>query len=345
MAGLLPPGMVWCQEGAGVIAKRIEECTTNREGSGSPSNSPDFIGKPPEFLEGSDNIFRDEGGVIRNLRRDPGGETRNAAGRVTGGGGQDFFSQRTASPNFVSGGGGGGGGGRSFTGSVTFGGGNIRASGFPIGGNVPTPFNPALAALSQQVGQLSPNVTGAGSQFAAGNAPRALFDRYQDLLLNPGQIAQDPAFQLILQQAQQASGRQLAAGRTAKSGGAAIRAAEIAAGNTGQYLRQLSDIYGQGSQQEFQRFLGQAGLAQQQGQGNFRDLLSRAQVQAGLIGQSGTPVPDISGLIAPQVNQTISGPFGPYLAFNPNFSQQLQNFGAGVQNAQNLASFRAFGIG
>lgn len=129
---------------------------------------------------------------------------------------------------------------------------------------------------ANQVAGMSPNVAG---------PERTLYDKYSNILQDPGQIANDPAYQFMLQQAQQASGRQLAGGRMSKSGNAAIQAAKVATGTAGNYLRDLSSIYGAGAQTEGQRWGQEVGANLQAYGAHTGALLGAGQLanQAGQI--------------------------------------------------------------
>jgi len=363
MAGLLAPGMVWCAGPSGTIPKRAEDCPGGEGGDGaggSASAPPNYVGKPPEFLDDSGNIYKDEGGTIRNKRQDPGGgmpsaNARMASPNYTGGGGMatnyDQYGRPTSSPalggyqpsNFFTGGG--------STGSMAFGGtpgvpSGVGYSGPVAGGSsasmVTGPgssYNPALAGIAGQVGGLGVPTPGA--------MPRTLYDKYSNLLTDPAAISNDPAYQLMLEQALKASTRSLSAGRMSKSGNAAIQAANVATGSTGQYLKQLSDIYGAGAGMEAGRYGAEAGVQSQ----GFRDILSKYQLQGGLTGAAGvnpaggvpggTPAPGSAPVGGP-ANIQMQGQFGPYLAANPGYGMtardiwgpnatpfQLQNTGYG----------------
>ena len=148
-------------------------------------------------------------------------------------------------------------------------------------------YNPTLAGIAGQVGGLGVPTPGA--------MPRTLYDKYSNLLQDPSQIANDPAYQLMLQQALKASTRSLSAGRMSKSGNAAIQAANVATGSTGQYLKQLSDIYGAGAGMEAGRYGAEAGVQSQ----GFRDILSKYQLQGGLTNAAGVDPAGVGGPVNP----------------------------------------------
>jgi hypothetical protein len=172
-------------------------------------------------------------------------------------------------------------------------------------------YNPALAGLAGQVGGL--NVPQPGAM------PRTLYDKYSNLLMDPTQIANDPAYQLMMEQAQKASTRSLSAGRMSKSGNAAIQAAKVATGTSGQYLKQLSDLYGQGATTEANRYGVEAGAQS----GGFRDLMSRYQLQGSLLSGGGVASPTSGPMFNTQANIPGYGAASGGMMFNPQYGQPL----------------------
>lgn len=143
-----------------------------------------------------------------------------------------------------------------------------------------------LNAATGNAGQLTNLAAGVSNLTPPNNGPmpRMLWDKYQGILQDPSQIANDPAYQFLLQQAQQASGRSLAAGRMSKSGNAAIQAAKVATGTAGNYLKDLSSLYNTGAGMEAQRWESEAGV---QG-GQFQSILDRYKTAGTLTGNAAT---------------------------------------------------------
>ena len=177
--------------------------------------------------------------------------------------------------------GGGGGGGTGMQGSsysagggLPVGGGGARGGGAPRGGGG--------MAMFTQYSHLDPTVWGkqvdAGSfQGAAGSAgqfatqlggispqvsamPRTLYDQYSTMLTDPNAFLNNPIVKAALERAQQATGRQLAAQRISKSGGAAAAIAEQTAQTLmGQY-GQMAGVLGQGAALEGSRWGAEQGM-------------------------------------------------------------------------------------
>ena len=208
-------------------------------------------------------------------------------------------------------------------GSGPIGGGSVGSIFTPGPGYGEAAYNPAMGDIASKVGGL--NVpTPAGM-------PRSLYDKYANLLNDPAQISNDPAYQLMLQQALKASQRSLAAGRMSKSGNAAIQAANVATGSTGQYFRQLSDLYGAGAGMEANRYTAESGVQSQ----GFRDLLSRYQVQGNLTNAAGVNPAGAAATpgVAPGATPTPAS-VQPSTGFAPAWDRQWDQF-AKLQAASN----------
>lgn len=196
-------------------------------------------------------------------------------------------SRPAPNPSFSGDGGGGGGGGwhssvgtiqRPLGGTIGSGGngmatatgGGIRQQFASLDPNVWGKYDPsgqAVNAYGQALG--SAQAAGANAGAAAGSlmghAPnvggpdRTLYDRYSALLQNPSSMMNDQNVQFMLNQAQTAAQRQLAAGRMRHSGNALIELALVTQGNLMSQFGNLANIYGQGAQAELGRWDTQAG--------------------------------------------------------------------------------------
>lgn len=134
----------------------------------------------------------------------------------------------------------------------------------------------------------------AGVDPQTGAAPRTLYDRYQSLLMDPSSMMQDKNVGFMLDQAQQAAKRQLAAGRMRNSGNALTELAQVTGGNLMSQFGNLANIYGQGAQNEFGRWQGETGAGLDaariragalQGAGNLALGSGQLSVQGGNIAQ------------------------------------------------------------
>jgi hypothetical protein len=297
------------------------------QSSGSPVNAPNEIGKPPALNFSPENEDQECDNYFIN----------NATGAKTclsGGSGSDNSNiqqpGRSGLRSYDYGGGfdGGGGGGQVVSQNY---GSNSWSTG-PVSGGARKYASSSSSAVSgggsvAQTGgkmALDPNLlasatSGASNLMNLGNAaagspvpdpgqmPSMLWDKYKDVLSNPAAIANDPAYQFMLQQAQQASGRSLAAGRMSKSGNAAIQAAKVATGTAGNYLKQLTDIYGAGANAEMGRYVTGAGVGSQYSS----DLLKRYGVAGNLYDASTART---TGLAAYGAQDTPATPAAPSLS-------------------------------
>lgn len=353
MANVLPPGICWVRTESGV---KMDRCPPDQVGGGAgePQSSPNnFVGEPPP---GYNSPVEDYERQFDELAPKMSPGTYQPSARVGGGGAQPTaFNQRTGSPNFTGVGFGTGNTGAGalrgntmqlpmalgwgtpeqrtqeyenfWSGSpnLTMPGGS-KAQAFSSGGGssvadtagttttTQSTYNPLLERLINEVG---------GTQAPApGPMPRTLYDKYAGLLMDPSQIAKDPAYQLMLKEALTASTRSLAAGRMRNSGNAAIEAAKIAAGTPEKYLQSLSSIYGQGAGVEAGRYATETGAQSQA----YRDLLSRygAQISGagnlGTMSQTKTFTPTDTGTSgAAVIPSTPTPPSG--MGYNPDYWQ------------------------
>lgn len=127
--------------------------------------------------------------------------------------------------------------------SLSGGGGVSRGGGYPSGGGgggsyTPQPFQ----------------------RIALGNPERTLYDRYSSMLLNPDQLAQDPAYKFLFNQGEQALNRSLAARRMTHSGRALNDTFAYGAGQAATGFKSLMPEYRAGAETELRRFMGPAGL-------------------------------------------------------------------------------------
>lgn len=217
-----------------------------------------------------------------------GGGFQNSYGLQT----QPYTSRpgNTSDPwaGWASGGGGGGGQqavGKGSTGTIAPTGQQQQQQGTMGGGG-------GMAQV-QQFANLDPTKWGqdatgtgiAGAQSAAaglmginpqvGAAPRTLYDKYQGLLMDPSSMMQDQNFGFMLDRAQEAARRQLAAGGMRHSGRALEELAGVTQGTMMQQFGNLANIYGQGAGAELGRYGTEQGLGLQAA-GIRADALGRA---------------------------------------------------------------------
>lgn len=170
------------------------------------------------------------------------------------------------------------------------------SSGGASGGSMAGPQNLDPALMAQATGQAGV-LSGLSGQVGGVAAPstgmeRTLYDRYAQHLMDPAAFAQNPAYQAALAQAQQASGRQLAAGRMSKSGNAAIQAAQVAGQTFMNQYKDIGQLYGQGADAERARYA--TGVQGQSTQ--YNDLLNRYKTQGALAVQSGGLSSELAGM-------------------------------------------------
>lgn len=96
-----------------------------------------------------------------------------------------------------------------------------------------------------------------------GAPERTLYDRYSQLLQNPAGMSQDPAYQFLFNQGEQALSRTLAARRLSFSGKAMNDTTAYGQGMAYDYMNKLLPQYQAGAQEELRRFMGPAGLLPQ----------------------------------------------------------------------------------
>lgn len=288
MGWSLPYGYVWAEGGR--IRKATDEEMTAAAG---PSAAPDEINAPPTFLDDNENIYKDENGVIRNRKRGapspyqmsggkpsayspsapraPAGGYGGDGGRsqysgMGGGGGAPGAQGSTVTvtvgnpwslPTFQPGGGAPGGGGGGGGGMAVMQDTRISSKLDPGVWNTPVNYGSTSGAAGQaggyaaQLGSVDPNVAG---------APRTLYDRYQQHLMDPSSIMGDQGFQFALDEAQKATQRQLNAGRMRNSGNALRAMSDTTTGTILNQFRNLADVYGAGAGMEGQRYAAEQGL-------------------------------------------------------------------------------------
>lgn len=286
MGWSLPYGYVWAEGGR--IRKATDEEMTAAAG---PSAAPDEINAPPTFLDDNENIYKDENGVIRNRKqgapspyqmsggkpsayspsapRAPAGGYGGDGGRsqysgMGGGGGAPGAQGSTGTvgnpwslPTFQPGGGAPGGGGGGGGGMAVMQDTRISSKLDPGVWNTPIDYGSTSGAAGQaggyaaQLGSMDPNVAG---------APRTLYDRYRQHLMDPSSIMGDQGFQFALAEAQKATQRQLNAGRMRNSGNALRAMSDTTTGTILNQFRNLADVYGAGAGMEGQRYAAEQGL-------------------------------------------------------------------------------------
>lgn len=95
-------------------------------------------------------------------------------------------------------------------------------------------------------------------------APQStLFNHYQQMLLNPEGMAQDPAYKFLFNQGEQALNRSLAAKRLTYSGKALNDTTAYGQGMAFDYMNKMLPQYGAGASQELQRYAVPMGLYMQ----------------------------------------------------------------------------------
>lgn len=290
MAGLLPYGFKWGPNGT-VIKDESGAGEFGQVTPGGPSGAPSEINAPPKFLDDNENIYKDENGVIRNMRSEPerprtvysgGANSYSAPDRRTGGAGEynaggeiggymgggrysGFGAQGSTGtvgnpwslPTFQPGGGAPGGGGGGGGGMAVMQDTRISSKLDPGVWNTPIDYGSTSGAAGQaggyaaQLGSMDPNVAG---------APRTLYDRYQQHLMDPSSIMGDQGFQFALAEAQKATQRQLNAGRMRNSGNALRAMSDTTTGTILNQFRNLADVYGAGAGMEGQRYAAEQGL-------------------------------------------------------------------------------------
>jgi hypothetical protein len=272
---------------------------TNDPGAGFAAVAPDNIASQSPITVhlagdadwntggGGSNMYQDENGVWRNRR-----ESAPSAPRTGSGSGQQPYAYQPVAPGGgqYAGAGGdvGGGGGRGANaqgstgtaygyggtpvGSGRMNGGGNMAFSQTVGGGIrtqyssldPTAWGQDPTATLQQSGTAAQGAVNAGDALmgvnpSVGAAPRTLYDRYSSLLMDPSSMMNDKNVGFMLDQAQEAARRQLAAGRMRHSGNALTELAQVTSGNLMSQFGNLADIYGGGADREFGRWQGETG--------------------------------------------------------------------------------------
>lgn len=114
---------------------------------------------------------------------------------------------------------------------------------------------------------------------SSGAPERTLYDRYSQMLKDPSQMTQDPAYKFLFDQGMQAFNRTAAANRMRFSGKSMNDSMKYGEGMASNYFNQMIPQYGAGAQQELMRWQAPAQMEQQR--------YGLAQRDVGL-GQSGT---------------------------------------------------------
>lgn len=117
--------------------------------------------------------------------------------------------------------------------------------GQPSGGGMPG---------ARSVAQQSPQL------ISMGKPDTDLYNRYKSMLMDPSQLQQDPAYQFLFNQGQQALNRSLAARRMSLSGNAMNDTMAYGAGTAAKYFKDMIPQYQAGAREELNRFMGPAGL-------------------------------------------------------------------------------------
>lgn len=365
MGWSLPYGYTWA-EGGGLRKLTDEEMNA----AAGPSAAPNEISTPPMFLDDNENIYKDQDGVIRNMKQ--------AAG-PTGSPSRPQYAYAPAAPRSPQSqeawaGGGYGGGGRyggGSTGTVRVsqpqrqgtmeeGGGNMAFS-QSVGGGIRTQYSSLdpnawgqdPTSTLQQVGTAAQGAVNAGDSLmgvnpTVGSADRMLYDRYQSLLLNPSSMMNDQNVGFMLDQSQEAARRQLAAGRMRHSGNALTELAQVTSGNLMGQFRNLADVYRGGADTEFGRWQGQTGAGLDAARIRAGALQGAAQAYTGagqLGNQSAQAMNERAKLDLDRVFKGIASPQEEYRASQQAYQRALgwneqvyagqrgpSPFGVGVSN-------------